>query len=155
MVRLLICMIFMISASKPTFSEDIPFATAPELRPTSNNAYVPSLNEIMQVVQIEHIKLWQAGSANNWRLAAFEADQIRDTFLRTAIFYERIPANYVVAVAAPLKEIKNASAAGDRRAYDAGYAKLTATCNACHQAAHVGFIVVVTPNSSPVADQKF
>ena len=155
MVRFSLCITLLILASTPTSSEEIPFAAAPDLQPSGNNAYVPSLSEIMQIVQLEHIKLWQAGSAKNWRLAGFETDRIRDTFLRTATFYEGIPVKYLVAVDAPLRELKDASTARDQLAYAAGYERLNAACNACHQAAHVGFIVVITPASSPAADQKF
>lgn len=155
MVRFSFFLILLILASTPTCSEEIPFSAAPALQPSGNNAYVPSLNEIMEIVQLEHIKLWQAGSAKNWRLAAFETDRIRDTFLRTATFYDGMPTKYVVAVDAPLREMKIASTAGDPLAYAAGYARLTAACNACHQAANVGFIVVVTPASPTAADQKF
>ena len=131
-------------------SQGIPFATPPGLQPSSNNAYVPSLGEIMQIVQFKHIKLLQAGSARNWRLAAYEVDQISDTFLKTAIFYEEIPARYVIAVQAPLAAMKKAAEAGDGRDYDAGFAKLNNVCNACHQAANVGFVVIKTPASFPL-----
>lgn len=155
MVRFFLCVALTTLASGPAFAESVPFAVAPELRPTSNNAYVPSLGEIMQIVQFKHIKLWQAGSALNWHLAAFEVDQIRDTFLRTAMFYEGIPTNYVVAVEEPLSRMKQAARTGDSPSYESGYAKLTEACNACHRAAKVGFIVIRTPTSSPFADQKF
>lgn len=80
----------MIPSSGPASSDDIPFAAAPNLRPSSNDAYVPSLSEITQFMQLKHIKLWQAGAAPNWRLATFAVDQIRDMFLRMAIFYRDI-----------------------------------------------------------------
>lgn len=136
-------------------SQGIPFATPPDLQPSSNNAYVPSLGEIMQMIQLKHVKLWQAGSAMNWRLAAYEVDQIRDTLFRTATFYDGIPSRYVVAAEAPLVALKKAAEAGDSRGYDAGFDKLNNVCNACHQAANVGFIVIKTPASSPFVDEKF
>ena len=134
MVRLSMRLAFVILVSGPALADDVPFAVAPDLHPRSNNAYVPGLGEIMQIVQLKHIKLWQAGSSMNWRLAAFEVDQIRDVLLKTAIFYDGIPATFVIAADAPLQAMKEATAAGDRRAYEAGYARLTETCNACHEA---------------------
>ena len=50
----------------PSAGGDVPFATPPALKPDSNNAYVPSLGEIMQLIQLKHIKLWHAGGAANW-----------------------------------------------------------------------------------------
>ena len=76
-------------------------------------------------------------------------------FVRTAIFYQGIPANYVLALKAPLADMQSASAAGDSERYFAGYTKLTQACNMCHQAAHVGFIVIKTPSGSPFTDEKF
>ena len=103
----------------------------------------------MQIVQLKHIKLWQAGTAPNWRLADFEVDQIRDMSLRTAIFYRDNSVGYVVAVEPPLTDMNTASAAGDAKNFVAAYEKLTAACNACHQAANVGFIVIKTRPSRP------
>ena len=136
-------------------SEDVPFALAPDLKPESNNAFVPSLSEIMQIIQLKHIKLWQAGSAKNWSLARFEVEEIRDTFFRTAIFYKSIPATYVLAVDMPLAEMKNAAEAEDSRRYDAAYTKLTGACNACHQAANVPYITIKNPTSLSFGDEKF
>src|SRR6201986_5093938 len=46
--------------------------------PTSES-YVPRLSEIMNVIQSQHMKLWLAGSAGNWDLAAFELTQLTDS----------------------------------------------------------------------------
>ena len=155
MRRFWICVAIVSLLSGSASSEGIPFAAPPNLRPSSNNAYVPSLGEIMQIVQSKHIKLWQAGSAMNWPLAAYEVDQISDTFLRTAIFYEDIPSRYVLAVQVPLAAMKKAAGAGDGPGYDVAFAMLNDACNACHRAANVGFVVIKTPTSSPLVDEKF
>ena len=155
MLRLSISISIVILLFGTAAAEEVPFALAPDLEPHSNNAFVPSLSEIMQIIQLKHIKLWQAGSAKNWSLARFEIEQIRDTFFRTAIFYKSIPATYVLAVDMPLAEMKNASEANDSRRYDAAYTKLTGACNACHQAANVSFITIKNPTSSPFGDEKF
>lgn len=61
---------------------------------------------------------------------------------------------YVVAVSAPLAAMKKVSKNGAAKSFAAGCEKL-ATCNACHQAANVGFIVIKTPTSSAFADETF
>ena len=155
MKRYLVCSTLMLLLSGSASSDGIPFAAPPDLLPSSNNAYVPSLGEIMQIVQLEHVKLWQAGTASKWRLAAYEIDQIRDTLLRTAVFYEGLPAGYVVAADAPLAAMKKAAEVGDVWGYDASFAKLNDACNACHRAANVDFVVIKTPTSSPCSDEKF
>ena len=37
----------------------------------------------------------------------------------------------------------------------AAYGHLTDTCNACHQSANVGLVVIQVPKSSPFANQDF
>jgi hypothetical protein len=40
--------------------------------------YVPGLGEFMAATQVRHAKLWFAGRNNNWALAAWEVDEIRE-----------------------------------------------------------------------------
>ena len=74
MIRVVLIVVLTVLAAGAALSDNIPFAAALDLNPSSNNAYVPSLSEIMQIVQLKHIKVWQAGAAQNWRLATFEVD---------------------------------------------------------------------------------
>src|SRR5579862_2172067 len=47
----------------------------------SPEPYAPGLGDFMTAyVQPHHVKLWQAGSAGNWPLAAYEANELRETF---------------------------------------------------------------------------
>ena len=50
-----------------------PFAVAQsELRPSPTLKRVPRLVETMSAAQLQHLKLWFAGKAKNWDLAAYE-----------------------------------------------------------------------------------
>jgi hypothetical protein len=40
--------------------------------------YAPGLGEFMTATQLRHAKLWFAGKANNWDLAAYEIDEIME-----------------------------------------------------------------------------
>ena len=40
--------------------------------------YEPGLGEIMTAIQLRHAKLWFAGKSNNWSLAAYEIDEIKE-----------------------------------------------------------------------------
>ena len=42
--------------------------------------YVPGLGEIMSATQMRHLKLWYAGQAGNWPLAAYEVDELEEGF---------------------------------------------------------------------------
>ena len=41
-------------------------------------SYVPGLEQFMNVILIEHNKLWFAGKARNWPLAAYELGEIKE-----------------------------------------------------------------------------
>src|SRR4029434_5326467 len=40
--------------------------------------YRPGLGEFMTATQLRHAKLWFAGKQNNWDLAAYEIDEIKE-----------------------------------------------------------------------------
>src|SRR5438132_11008664 len=48
---------------------------APQAEP-----YTPGLGEIMTLQQMRHTKLWLAGEAKNWDLAAYEIDELGEGF---------------------------------------------------------------------------
>ena len=137
----------------PAWGEDVPFAISPELQPGSNNAYLPGLSEIMQGIQLHDVKLWQAGSAADWPLAAFEAGEIQETMVKAAMFYDHIPVTYVAAMDRPLRDMQQAVKTHDAMKFDALYGMLTESCNSCHQAAGVGFIVIKTPSATPAVSE--
>ena len=41
-------------------------------------SYVPGLEQFMNVILVEHNKLWFAGKARNWPLAAYELGEIKE-----------------------------------------------------------------------------
>jgi len=55
----------------------------------------------------------------------------------------------------PLDELGKAIDRKDLAAFGEGYEKLTEGCNACHQAANVGQVVIKVPNASSFPDQDF
>jgi hypothetical protein len=72
--------------------QDVPFASPPLSQPgqpdTSN---LVSLGDIMQLTQMQHIKLWYAGKSQNWELASFEINRIKENLRRAVILYTNIP----------------------------------------------------------------
>jgi hypothetical protein len=42
--------------------------------------YVPGLGELMSANQMRHAKLWFAGEAGNWPLAAYDLDELKEGF---------------------------------------------------------------------------
>src|SRR5213593_2709580 len=47
---------------------------------SSATPYIPGLGEIMSLQQMRHAKLWLAGEAENWDLAAYELDELGEGF---------------------------------------------------------------------------
>ncbi|MDR3408218.1 MAG: hypothetical protein P4L68_06955 [Methylovirgula sp.] len=139
----------------PARGDEVPFAQpAPSTNPHGESNTV-ALSDIMQLTQLRHMKLWYAGKAKNWPLANYELVQLRDTFSKAAMLYLNIPVQYIAAVSEPLTTLGDAVTAKDSHAFEKGYKALQVACNACHQAADIGFIVIQTPTTSVFPDQKF
>ena len=52
----------------------------PHRRMLAAEAYAPGLGEIMTLQQMRHTKLWLAGEAGNWDLAAYEIKELGEGF---------------------------------------------------------------------------
>jgi hypothetical protein len=117
--------------------------------------YVPALGDIMSAIQSRHIKLWFAGRQENWDLASFELEQIRQGLENAATLYSGIPADYVGATVDPIKDLGAAITAKDGVKFAKAYVALNAACNACHKGIDRGFIVIRVPSTSPFSDQSF
>lgn len=119
-------------------------------------SYVPRLTEIMNVIQSQHMKLWLAGSAGNWDLAAFELTQLTDSQAEAASFYPGIPATNIVKLTEPIKSISDAIGAKDKQGFSKAVEGLTEGCNACHRSMGRAFIVIRTPPADrPFGNQLF
>src|ERR1700759_1539284 len=111
----------------------MPIAFAQQGFPGPSGSYVPRLTEIMNVIQSQHMKLWLAGSARNWDLAAFELTQLTDSQAEAARFYSGIPSTNIVKLTEPIKAISDAIGAKDKQRFSKAVEGLTEGCNACHR----------------------
>src|SRR5487761_2417865 len=115
--------------------------------------YVPGLGEIMGSTQMRHAKLWFAGKAGNWDLASYELDEIRegmdDAVKYHPVFKKDAPIADILDkfTAQPLNDLESAIKAKDSVKFRKSYDRLTRACNACHQAASQGFIVIKRPGA--------
>jgi hypothetical protein len=125
-------------------------------------AYVPGLGEIMSLQQMRHAKLYFAGQAENWDLAAYELDEIGEGF-DDVLKYHPTHKDSPVApkdaipriVTEPLRQLKAAVEKKDAAAFGPAFDGLTAACNNCHEATNFGFNIVQTPTSNPYPNQQF
>lgn len=54
------------------------------------------------MAQLEHLKLWYAGKAKNWDLAAYELRQLTNSLAEAAVFYPAVPISNVTTMREPL-----------------------------------------------------
>ena len=121
--------------------------------------YAPGLGEIMSLQQMRHSKLWFAGSAANWELAAYELDELKEGFddvLALSPTHDGVPLTPMVKVTTgKVSDLAKAIAARDGAGFASAFDALTAACNGCHQSARHGFIVIQRPTSLPYTNQLF
>jgi hypothetical protein len=128
---------------------------APEL-------YTPGLGEMMSLQQMRHVKLWFAGQAENWELAAYELDELGEGFDDIVTFHPTHKDSPVAPrdaiprmVTEPLKNLRAAVEKKDATGFVPAYDALTAACNSCHQATNFGFNAVQRPATNPYPNQLF
>jgi len=124
--------------------------------------YVPGLGEIMAQTASRHIKLWYAGLAQNWQLAAYEIDELKEGFDDAGKFHpthkhikQKLPVLIKNYMHPPLEQLEQAIKDRNLDAFKKSYDSLTSACNACHQATEFGFNQVQQPNYNPFANQVF
>jgi hypothetical protein len=135
-----LCLLLLTSARSQQSTE----AIRPEQR---------GLSELMIAIQLQHIKLWFAGKFGNWRLAAYELDQVKANLGQATM---RLPAAASrELIERQLSSLRKSIEEKDVAAFTTGYTELTHECNACHRAVGRDFISVQIPLASPFTDQAF
>ena len=117
--------------------------------------YVPRLGDIMNAIQLRHMKLWFAGKARNWQLAAYELNQLESGLTEAATLYSGIPATNVTRMTGPAQSVADAIEAEDSRRFAKAVGDFTNGCNACHQSIGRGFVIMRVPTESPFSNQVF
>jgi hypothetical protein len=129
---------------------------AQDLKSPSADQYVPRLGDIMSAAQTRHHKLWMAGKAQNWELAAYELRQLKANLIEAAVFYSGIPVGNVTTLEPSLQSMSDAIDAKDSRKFAKGLGELTEGCNACHRSLKRSFVVMKVPSDqNPFANQQF
>jgi hypothetical protein len=136
----------------------------PSPQPTASPAaaWVPNLGDLMLQQQMRHAKLWLAGEAGNWPLAAYECTELREGFEEIARLHPThkeapVPIDQAIEtiITEPVDKLAQAIAAKDRKAFEASFDTVTDGCNSCHQATNYGFSVLQRPKSNPFPNQDF
>jgi hypothetical protein len=122
--------------------------------------YEPGLGEFMTATQLRHAKLWFAGKQNNWDLAAYEIDEIKEGLEAAATLFptfEDIPvAEMIKTIIDPrIEELEKAVRAKSSAKFSVAFDELTSGCNSCHAGANKPFIRIQRPTESPLTNQNF
>ena len=148
------------AATPPAPSADAQIAALKkEIAELKKSAYHPELGEQMLTLQIRHARLWFAGQAQNWTLAAFELQEIKEAFDAVveqnadhAIFQPQRLADILPAMTkAPIMALRDAIDHGSKAEFDKTFDGLSAACTGCHKAAGTDFLVIQRP-TAPLLD---
>ena len=120
------------------------------------------LGEIMLSVQMRHAKLWFAGANQNWDLAKYELDELKESFEDVVTFHpthKNVPqplTTLVPTIITPaLARVEKTITAKDSKEFGSAFEGLIASCNGCHEAATFGFNVIKKPETPPFSNQDF
>ena len=130
-----------------------------EIAELKKSAYHPELGEQMLTLQIRHARLWFAGEAQNWTLAAFELQEIKEALDAVveqnpehAIFQPQRLADILPAMTkAPVAALRDAIDHGSMAEFEKAYDGLSTACTGCHRTAGNDFLVIQRP-SAPILD---
>jgi hypothetical protein len=155
-----------IAAAQNAAPSEIPpaAAPAPAARPGGGLVildFKPAMDDLMtMLVQPRHIKLYYAGQEKNWKLAAFQSNELRAALARigrTIPTYRNIGVDIAVAsiFTDRLKAVDAAINASDPERFITSYKEMTAACNACHAGMEHPFLVIKVPDGMNYPDQEF
>ena len=121
-----------------------------------DNSYRPGFGEFMSSIQIHHNKLWFAGQNQNWKLADFEINEIKESLDDIKKYCkDRVETNSIGMIEQPLQNVSDAIQQKNVTGFKNNYTILTATCNSCHQATQHEFNVITIPTAPPFSNQNF
>lgn len=145
-------------------------ATPGRAEEAKSNRYLPHLANLMnEAMQVRHTKLWFAGRAENWPLAAYEVKKIKETIeeiKESIVDIQTVsPQWQLVSVNEMFKNLNSNLDALDQAVtaknpvrFETAYQGFTAVCNACHIAAGQPQIKIIQPlpnGGGMFADQDF
>jgi hypothetical protein len=123
--------------------------------------FKPAMDDLMtMLVQPRHIKIYYAGQAKNWTLAAFELNELRGALVRigrTIPVYRNVGVDLAVAsiFADRMKAVDTAIKAANQEQFVAAYREMTQACNDCHQGMEHPFLKITVPSAANYQDQDF
>ena len=115
----------------------------------------------MGTVQQHHAKLYYSGLNENWELAAYQLDEIKEGLEQGTALYDHFKEvktslkDLRHVTDQSLSELKSAIQKKDKTQFLLSFKKLTHSCNQCHQSAEHSFIVIQLPIRNMFSNQEF
>jgi hypothetical protein len=121
-----------------------------------NMSYKPGFGEFMSDIQMHHAKLWFAGINQNWPLADFEMNEIKESIDGIKQYcQDRTETKAITMINPAMDSLSNAITHMNTGLFKSSFVLLTKTCNNCHLATEHAFNMVTIPTSPPVVNQDF
>lgn len=126
------------------------------LKSELSETYKPGFGEFMGNIQVHHSKLWFAGENENWKLADFEINEIKEN-LEAIQKYEtdRQESEMIPIIKPALDSVSHAIQKQNLSEFKSSFNLLTNTCVNCHQATKHEFIQIQVPDMQIFRNQKF
>jgi hypothetical protein len=120
------------------------------------SSYKPGLGEFMSDIQVHHAKLWFAGQNQNWKLADFEINELKESLANIQKYCADRPEVKAIGMTdQPLDSLSRSVEQKDLILFKNSFMLLTATCNNCHKATNHEFNVIKIPGTPPYSNQIF
>lgn len=121
-----------------------------------DKSYKPGFGEFMGSIQVHHEKLWFAGINQNWKLADFEINEIKESLEDIQTYCtDRPERKSLTMIDRPLDSISYAIQQKDEALFKKSFITLTNTCNNCHRTTEHEFNVIKIPDTPPFSNQEF
>jgi hypothetical protein len=146
----------LLACNNQTGDKKFPQTKVDSLQQKPGNTYKPGFGEFMSSVQIHHAKLWFAGQNQNWKLADFEINEIKESLDGIKEYCTDRPETKSIGMIDPaIDSISIAIQQKNISQFKGSYILLTNTCNSCHRATDHEFNVIKIPDSPPFSNQDF
>ena len=126
------------------------------LKSELSETYKPGFGEFMSNIQVHHAKLWFAGENENWKLADFEINEIKENLDDIQKYETDRPESIMIPMINPaLDSVLNAIQQKNLMQFERSYTLLTNTCTSCHRATNHEFIQIKIPSQQNFSNQRF
>lgn len=121
-----------------------------------NNLYKPELGEFMLLMQAHHQKLWHAGKAGNWKLAAFETSEMKEIIGNIRKYAaDRKEVAELDILDPAIDSMASVADKKDAKLFERNFMMLTTSCNSCHTKVGYEFNKIKVPGSNSFPNQEF